>query len=160
MIIILFAPLNIDLPILSGLVKELVEHDIKMLCEWKNCGVIELNIQPDHIHLVVSIPHKVSVSLLMATLKGKLAIKLFKSYPQLKKKPYWGNQWIKLDPPSSRGYFVNTVGINEDVIRRYVKYQEVEDKKEENNGQHSTCSTNYESTIEGYAFILLPNPPS
>ncbi len=69
--------------------QELVEHDIKMLCEWKNCGVIELNIQPDHIHLVVSIPPKVSVSLLMGTLKGKLAIKLFKSYPQLKKKPYW-----------------------------------------------------------------------
>jgi putative transposase len=104
------------LGILSGLVKELVEHDIKMLCEWKNCEVIELNIQPDHIHLVVSIPPKVSVSLLMGTLKGKLAIKLFKSYPQLKKKPYWGNQWIKLDPPWSRGYFVNTVGINEDVI--------------------------------------------
>jgi putative transposase len=84
----------------------------------------------DHIHLVVSIPPKISVSLLMGTLKGKLAIKLFKSYPQLKKKPYWGNHFW------SRGYFVNTVGINEDMIRRYVKYQEVEDKKEENNGQH------------------------
>ncbi len=116
--------------ILSGLVKELVDDDIKMLCDWKNCEVIELNIQPDHIHLVVSIPPKVCVSLLRGTLKGKLAIKLFKSYPQLKKKPYWGNHFW------SRGYFVNTVGINEDVIRRYVKYQEQEDKKEENNDQH------------------------
>lgn len=116
--------------ILSDLVKELVDHDIKMLCEWKNCQVIELTIQPDHIHLVVSIPPKVSVSLLMGTLKGKLAIKLFKSYPQLKKKPYWGNHFW------SRGYFVNTVGINEEVMGRYVKYQEEEDKKEENNGQH------------------------
>jgi putative transposase len=97
---------------------------------WKSCEVIELNIQPDRIHLVISIPPKVSVSLLMGTLKGKLAIKLFKNYPQLKKKPYWGNHFW------SRGYFVNTVGINEDVIRRYVKYQEEEDKKEENNGQH------------------------
>jgi putative transposase len=116
--------------ILNGLVKELVDHDIKMLCEWKSCEVIELNIQPDHIHLVIPIPPKVSVSLLMGTLKGELAIKLFKNYPQLKKKPYWGNHFW------SRGYFVNTVGINEDVIRRYVKYQEEEDKKEENNGQH------------------------
>jgi putative transposase len=116
--------------VLSGLVKELVEHDVRLLAEWKGCEVIELNVQPDHIHLVVSIPPKVSVSELMAvrrcgTLKGKLAIKLFKSYPQLKKKPYWGNHFW------ARGYFVNTVGINEEHIRRYVKYQEAEDRKEE-----------------------------
>ena len=64
------------------------------------------------------------------TLKGKLAIKLFKSYPQLKKKPYWGNHFW------ARGYFVNTVGINEEQIRRYVKYQEGEDRKEENQSQN------------------------
>lgn len=71
--------------ILTGLVKELVDHDLRMLCDWKGCEVIELNIQPDHVHLIVSIPPKVSVSELIGTLKGKLAIKLFKSYPQLKK---------------------------------------------------------------------------
>lgn len=103
----------------------MVEQDIKMLCEWKSSEVIELNVQLDHVHLVVSIPPKVSVSVLMGTLKGKLAIKLFKTYPNLKKKPYWGNHFW------SRGYFVNTVGIDEDMIRRYVKYQEGEDKKEE-----------------------------
>ena len=118
--------------ILTGVIKDLVEQDIKMLCEWKDCEVIELNVQPDHVHLVVSIPPKVSVSVLMGTLKGKLAIKLFKSYPQLKQKPYWGNHF------SSRPYFVNTVGINEDQIRRYVKYQEDEDKKEENNRDNYT----------------------
>jgi len=100
-----------------------------MLCEWKGCEVIELNVQLEHIHLVVSIPPKVSVSVMMGTLKGKLAIKIFKSYPGLKKKPYWGNHFW------SRGYFVNTVGIDEDLIRRYVKYQEDEDKKEESKGQ-------------------------
>ena len=115
--------------ILSGIVKEQVENDIKMLCEWKGCEVIELNVQLEHIHLVVSIPPKVSVSVMMGTLKGKLAIKIFKSYPGLKKKPYWGNHFW------SRGYFVNTVGIDEDLIRRYVKYQEDEDKKEESKGQ-------------------------
>ena len=91
----------------------------------------ELNAQSDHIHLLVSIPPKVSVSE-MGTLKGKLAIKLFKSYPQLKHKPYWGNHFW------SRGYFVNTVGMNEDIIRRYVRQQEEEDRKEENNSQHFT----------------------
>lgn len=75
--------------VLTGLVKDLVEHDIHMLCEWKSCIVEELNVQPDHIHLVVSVPPKVSISTLMGTLKGKLAIKQFKSYPQLKQKPYW-----------------------------------------------------------------------
>jgi putative transposase len=45
----------------------------------------------------------------MGTLKGKIAIKLFKSYPKLKKKPYWGNRFW------GRGYFVNTVGLDEDM---------------------------------------------
>lgn len=118
--------------ILTGLVKDLVEHDIKMLCEWKDCEVEELSVQEDHIHLLVSIPPKVSVSELMGLLKGKLAIKLFKSYPQFKQKPYWGNHFW------SRGYFVNTIGLNEDMIRRYVLHQEEEDKKEETNGKHFT----------------------
>jgi putative transposase len=115
--------------VLFGEVKQLVEQDIKMLCEWKGSEIIEMNVQLDHVHIVVSIPPKVSVSVLMGTLKGKLAIKLFKTYPKLKKKPYWGNHFW------SRGYFVNTVGIDEDMIRRYVKYQEGEDKKEENQGR-------------------------
>ena len=116
--------------VLFGEVKQLVEQDIKMLCEWKSSEVIELNVQIDHVHLVVSIPPKVSVSVLMGTLKGKLAIKLFKTYPKLKQKPYWGNHFW------SRGYFVNTVGIDEDMIRRYVKYQEGEDKNEESQGRN------------------------
>ncbi|KAA6318759.1 hypothetical protein EZS27_031275, partial [termite gut metagenome] len=67
--------------ILTGVVKDLVEEDIRMLCEWKGCEVEEMNVQSDHIHLLVSIPPKVSISELMGILKGKLAIKLFKSYP-------------------------------------------------------------------------------
>jgi putative transposase len=65
--------------VLTGLVKDLVEHDIKMLCQWKGCEVEELSVQPDHIHMLVSIPPKVSVSELMELLKYKLAIELFKS---------------------------------------------------------------------------------
>ena len=111
--------------VLFGEVKSLIEKDVRMLCEWKGVEIMELNVQIDHIHVVCSIPPKVSVSALMGTLKGKLAIKLFKSYPKLKEKPYWGNHFW------SRGYFVTTVGIDEDIIRRYVKYQEGEDKREE-----------------------------
>ena len=115
--------------ILTGQIKVLVEQDIRMLCEWKGGEIGELNVQPDHVHLVVSIPPKVSVSEFMGTIKGKLAIKLFKSYPGLKKKPYWGNHFW------ARGYFASTIGIDEDQIRRYVKYQEEEEKKAENHAE-------------------------
>jgi len=118
--------------ILSGIVNDLVESDIRLLCEWKGCDIEELSVQPDHIHMVVSIPPKVYVSELMGVVKVKLAIKLFKSYPQLKKKLNWGNYFW------SRDYFVNTVGINEEMILRYVKYQEDQDKKEESNGENFT----------------------
>jgi REP element-mobilizing transposase RayT len=59
--------------VLFGEVKFLVERDIRMLCEWKGVEVIELNVQIDHVHIVCSIPPKVSVSELLGTLKGKLA---------------------------------------------------------------------------------------
>ena len=55
-----------------------------------------------------------------------MAIKLFKSYAELKKKPYWGNHFW------ARGYFVSTVGLDAEMIKRYVKHQEDEEKKEEN----------------------------
>jgi len=109
--------------ILKGQVKMLIEEGVRMLCEWKGCETEELSVQIDHNHLVVSIPPKVSVSVLMGTLKGKLAIKLFKSYPNLKKQPYWGNRFW------ARGYFVSTVGIDDDVIKRYVKHQEGQEKQ-------------------------------
>ena len=109
--------------ILNGEIKKLIEEDIRMLCEWKKCEVQEMSVQNDHIHLVISIPPKVSVSQMMGILKGKLAIKLFKSYPQIKQKPYWGNHFW------ARGYFVSTVGIDEDVIKRYVKHQEKEERQ-------------------------------
>jgi putative transposase len=117
------------LRILKGSIKDLVENDIKMLCKWKSCEVQELNVQEDHIHLLVSVPPKISISKLMGTLKGKIAIKLFKSYPNLKKKPYWGNHFW------ARGYFVSTVGLDEDMIKKYVKYQEKEEKRVEENQQ-------------------------
>lgn len=111
--------------VLEGLVKDLLLRNKSMLLEWKSCELIEMNIQIDHIHFVVSIPPKISVSELMGILKGKTAIKIFKSYPQLKKKPYWGNHFW------SRGYCVDTVGLDEDKIKKYVKYQEEQERIEE-----------------------------
>jgi putative transposase len=116
------------LRILTGEVGKLVDQDVRKLSEWLGCEVMELNVQADHVHVVVSIPPKVSVSTYMGTIrtiKGKIAIKMFKSYPKLKKKPYWGNHFW------ARGYFVNTVGVNEEMIKKYVKYQEEEERKEE-----------------------------
>jgi putative transposase len=74
---------------------------------------------------VVSIPPKVSILELLGILKEKTAIKLLKSYPGMKKKPYWGNHFW------SRGYCVSTTGLDEEKIRRYVKYQEQREKQEE-----------------------------
>ena len=117
------------LRILKDSIKDLVEKDIRMLCEWKSCEVQELNVQEDHIHLLVSVPPKVSISKLMGILKGKIAIKMFKSYPKLKQKPYWGNHFW------ARGYFVSTVGLDEEMIRKYVKYQEKEERTMEDEQQ-------------------------
>jgi len=111
--------------ILTGEVGSAIEQDLRQVCSWKEVEIDEISVQVDHVHMVVSIPPRLSVSDFMGVLKGKTAIRLFKSHPNLKKKPYWGNHfWV-------RGYFVNTVGINEEMIRRYVKYQEEEERKME-----------------------------
>ena len=111
--------------ILTGDVGSAIEQDLRQVCSWKEVEIDEMSIQVDHVHMVVSIPPRLSVSDFMGVLKGKTAIRIFKSYPNLKKKPYWGNHFW------ARGYFVNTVGINEEMIRRYVKYQEEEERKVE-----------------------------
>lgn len=92
--------------ILQDIIADAVEDRIRSICEWKEVKIEELNIQKDHIHLVCSIPPKLSVSDFMGILKGKTAIMLFKSYQSLKQQPYWGNHFW------SRGYFVSTIGID------------------------------------------------
>ena len=70
--------------ILDGLIKPLLEHDIQAISSWKDVQLLELNVQIDHIHIVCSVPRKISFSDYIGVLKGKLAIKMFKTYPQLK----------------------------------------------------------------------------
>lgn len=67
--------------ILVGEVAQLIERRTRMWCEWKDVEVMELTLQPDHVHAGLSIPPKLSVSSFMGFLKGKLAIKVMKSYP-------------------------------------------------------------------------------
>ena len=108
--------------VLTGEIGKLIAVDIRMYSEWLGCEIIELNVQLDHVHVIVSIPPKVSVSAYMGTVKGKTAIKMFKSYPMLKKKPYWENHFW------ARGYCVDTVGLDLEKIRKYVRYQEQQEK--------------------------------
>jgi len=109
--------------VLRGQVAEFLGKNIRGLCEWKQVEIKEMNICQDHVHIVVSVEPKLSISQLMGILKGKTAIKIFRSYPGLKEKPYLGNHFWP------RGYCSSTLGLDEDQIRKYVKYQEEEEKK-------------------------------
>lgn len=111
-------------------VKETVEEQLEMISQWIGCEIKEKGIQSDHVHLLVSIPPKVSVSQYVGTVKGKLAIKLMKRFPGIKKQKFWGNHFW------ARGYFVSTVGISEEMIRKYVQHQEKEEKAEEKSNKN------------------------
>ena len=81
------------------------------------CEIIQHNIQIDHIHMVMVIPPKYAVSEVVGRIKGITASKLRKRYDWLKR-PYWKENIVW-----SEGYFVSTVGIDEDKIIRYVEWQ-------------------------------------
>ena len=106
-------------------VAEYTRQQIYRLCQQKDkVEVLELNVQPDHVHLVMSIPPKYAVSNVMGYLKGKLALGLFARYERLGRR-YWGRHlW-------ARGYCVSTVGLDEEKIRKYVKWQLEKDKRME-----------------------------
>jgi len=111
--------------IFSGEVGEYAKQQIYILCRQKDMvEVLELNLQPDHIHMVVSLPPKYAVSEIMGYLKGKLSLRLFQKYERIGKRCWGRHLW-------SRGYCVSTVGLNEDLIRRYVQHQEKADKQME-----------------------------
>ena len=89
------------------------------------CEVEEVNIQRDHVHLLVMVPPKLSISTYVGTLKGRSSISVMRKFRHLKKRPYWGNHFC------ANGYCVDTVGLNEEMIRRYVKYQEKRERRTE-----------------------------
>ena len=114
--------------ILKGVLVNEVNNCIHLFCKQKGCEVVELNVQEDHVHLIVMMPPKVSVSDLIGTLKGRTAIRIFKQRPGLKTKLYLGNHFW------SPGYCVDTVGLDEDMIRKYVRYQEKKEREAEQLG--------------------------
>lgn len=93
---------------------------IRTLCEQKGVEIIEANACKDHIHMLVSIPPKISVSSFVGYLKGKSSLMIFDRHANLKYK--YGNRhfWCK-------GYYVDTVGKNKKVIEEYIKNQLQED---------------------------------
>jgi len=110
--------------ILKGAAEKSVKEIIHELCEWKKLDILEMSIQEDHIHLVISIPPKFPVSEVVGFLKGKCAIKVFDRHLELKKRYRGRHFWAK-------GYCVSTVGLNEEEIRKYVRWQLEKDKRME-----------------------------
>lgn len=102
--------------ILYGPVRKRIGEIIKALAKQKGIEIVKGNACPDHIHMVLSIPPKYSVAHVMGFLKGKSAIKVHGEFGKRKmlliQKSFW-----------SRGYFVRTVGIDAEVVKRYVENQ-------------------------------------
>lgn len=109
--------------VLKGKSEVVVRNELYKLCgQMDQIEIEEINIQPDHVHLIISVPPKYAVSQVMGRLKGKIAIKLFNNQRSLTNK-YWGRHiW-------ARGYCVSTVGLNEEQIRKYVKWQQAREQK-------------------------------
>ena len=104
-----------------GAKKAAIGKILRELCERQGVTIIEANACPDHIHMLVSIPPKLSISNFMGFLKGKSSLIIFEQFSNLKYK--YGNRqfWCK-------GYYVDTVGKNEGRIAEYIKHQLDEDR--------------------------------
>ena len=116
---IVFAP-KYRRQVIYGKIKSDIGQILRKLCEYKGVEIIEAEACPDHIHMLVSIPPKYSVSQIMGYLKGKSSLMIFDRHTNLKYK--YGNRqfWCK-------GYYVDTVGRNKKAIQEYIKNQLQED---------------------------------
>lgn len=94
---------------------------LRQLCEWKGVNLIQGELCPDHVHMLVEIPPKIAVSKFMGYLKGKSTTMIYEQFPELKYKYRNREFWCK-------GYYVDTVGKNERRIAEYIKKQLDEDK--------------------------------
>ncbi|AVK85478.1 IS200/IS605 family transposase [Lysinibacillus sp. B2A1] len=116
---IVFAP-KYRRQIIYGQIKADVGRIHRQLCERKGVEIIEATACPDHIHMLVSIPPKLSVSSFVGYLKGKSSLMIFDRHANLKYKYGNGKFWC-------RGYYVDTVGRNRKTIQEYLKNQLQED---------------------------------
>ena len=99
-----------------------IREILRTLCKWKGVEVIEGEICPDHIHILVSIPPKISVSGFMGYLKGKSSLIIFQKYGNMKFAYRNREFWCK-------GYYVDTVGKNTKTIKEYIATQLEKDKQ-------------------------------
>ena len=104
-----------------GKIKEDIGIILRKLCQQKSIEIIEAQACPDHIHMLISIPPKHSVSQIRGYLKGKSGLIIFDRHANLKYK--YGNRHFW-----SRGCFVDTVGRNKKAIKAYIQNQLEEDK--------------------------------
>ena len=92
------------------------------LAQQRECRILEGHLRPDHVHILISIPPKLSVSSAVGFIKGKSAIYIARNFAGKRKNFAGENFW-------ARGYYVSTVGIDEDLVRTYIKNQEKEDQR-------------------------------
>ena len=102
--------------------REAIREIMKTLCTWKGVEIIEGEVCPDHIHLLLAIPPKMSVSGFMGYLKGKSSLMIFQKYGNMKfayrNREFW-----------CRGYYVDTVGKNTKAIKEYISSQLKNDRE-------------------------------
>ena len=103
-------------------VKYGTEQIYRLSSQKDDIEVVEVNVQPEHVHLIVSIPPKYAVSQVVGYIKGKSAIHIARMYSGSKKNFVGQHFW-------ARGYFASTVGRDEKVIREYIRHQEQEDRR-------------------------------
>ena len=108
--------------ILYGELRKYLGETFRDLAVQKESKVIEGHLLPDHVHMLISIPPKYAVSQVVGYMKGKSAIHIARTYMGRKKNFTGQNFW-------ARGYFVSTVGTDEETIREYIKRQEQEDRR-------------------------------
>ena len=107
-----------------GKVKTDMREIIKTLCKYKKVEIIEGAVCEDHVHLCISIPPKISISEFVGYLKGKSALMIHDRHPELVSK--WNRGFW------ARGYYVTTIGnVNEETIKKYIREQAEETKKED-----------------------------
>ena len=114
-----------------------IQGYIKNLCQWKGVEIIEGHMMADHVHLLVSIPPKYSISSFMGYLKGKSAMMIFEKHANLKYK--FGNRHFW-----STGYYVSTVGLNTSTVQKYIREQETSDQIED-----KLCTKEYNDPFKG-----------
>ena len=117
---VVFAPKYRRLAI-YGEIKADIGQILRKLCEQKGVEIVEAEACPDHIHMLLKIPPKYSVSQIMGYLKGKSSLMIFDRHANLKYK--YGNRTFW-----ARGYYVDTVGRNKKQIEEYIRKQLEEDK--------------------------------